>query len=658
LSAGYPWFKEHSKTTSGIFKQKYHLIGALVHGYGPWVYTMSHQFAADSNVTIEVLQRVLSDLQADQFKGRAFPPKLYLQMDNCVRENKNVAVLAYLSWLVQRKVFTEIHISFLPVGHTHEDIDQVWSRTSIQMRGNDVCCEEELFALIRQSFHHYGYSARCASLDTVANIRDWIAPFCEPMYGYAGREVQHLRIFWHQDGPAIQTKKRSGENWTDMAYNTPSKGFHLLMKCTPSPPFAVGVTRPPPLQLKEHPKEILQRLSKALTVIVHDARVSGPAYTWLMESLRRLAINRPLPFTWKQDGQLVCEQLLSCHPPARRVALQPLSQQQAAARQQVEDDAERVDELQNSGEQEEEATSENEEEEQKEEADNAKKEAQQLRGLRTQAQENQRRALAHQAQDQANFAVEKLDAGHFVVFVPKNEERDNDNRPFWVGQVYEDWMDARGEQRHGVDRESGEVTIHNYTPYNVRKGTATSNNVAEYGDYKPEYSKAKEMSWTTCKWEQVLFVLSHLIPKESNPDVISASGPPSWFTLPNYVKVKLQAIFKEGKALRPRRSRSESVFSGVLALAKPLTTREKLAEAKRNILATASQSSHMEEDDEQDHQEISEEEDDEEYESAPAAARDKRPRSQKKDTPKHTAKKKSRTQSAAAAAGNKRRDNN
>jgi hypothetical protein len=29
------------------------------------------------------------------------PPKLYLQMDNCVCENKNVAVLAYLSWLVQ-----------------------------------------------------------------------------------------------------------------------------------------------------------------------------------------------------------------------------------------------------------------------------------------------------------------------------------------------------------------------------------------------------------------------------------------------------------------------------------------------------------------------------------------------------------------------------
>lgn len=33
--------------------------------------------------------------------------------------------MAYLGDLVARKIFRDIYISFLPVGHTHEDIDQV-----------------------------------------------------------------------------------------------------------------------------------------------------------------------------------------------------------------------------------------------------------------------------------------------------------------------------------------------------------------------------------------------------------------------------------------------------------------------------------------------------------------------------------------------------
>jgi hypothetical protein len=41
---------------------------------------------------------------------------LFLQMDNCGRENKNHTVLAYLAWLVQEGVFHRIYIDFLPVG--------------------------------------------------------------------------------------------------------------------------------------------------------------------------------------------------------------------------------------------------------------------------------------------------------------------------------------------------------------------------------------------------------------------------------------------------------------------------------------------------------------------------------------------------------------
>jgi len=52
---------------------------------------------------------------------------LYIQFDNCRWENKNKYMLAYCLWLVFNKVFQSITISFLPVGHTHEDINQMFS---------------------------------------------------------------------------------------------------------------------------------------------------------------------------------------------------------------------------------------------------------------------------------------------------------------------------------------------------------------------------------------------------------------------------------------------------------------------------------------------------------------------------------------------------
>ena len=36
------------------------------------------------------------------------PHKLLLQMDNCVRENKNKFVMAFLAFLVERKIFVEV----------------------------------------------------------------------------------------------------------------------------------------------------------------------------------------------------------------------------------------------------------------------------------------------------------------------------------------------------------------------------------------------------------------------------------------------------------------------------------------------------------------------------------------------------------------------
>jgi hypothetical protein len=57
---------------------------------------------------------------------KTLPKKLLLQMDNCVKDNKNRYFLTFLSLLTARKVFEEVKLGFLVVGHTHENIDGFW----------------------------------------------------------------------------------------------------------------------------------------------------------------------------------------------------------------------------------------------------------------------------------------------------------------------------------------------------------------------------------------------------------------------------------------------------------------------------------------------------------------------------------------------------
>ncbi len=55
-------------------------------------------------------------------------------MDNCVKDNKNCHLLAFLSLLTTREIFEEIQLGFLVVGHTHEDIDGSFGYLSKKLR--------------------------------------------------------------------------------------------------------------------------------------------------------------------------------------------------------------------------------------------------------------------------------------------------------------------------------------------------------------------------------------------------------------------------------------------------------------------------------------------------------------------------------------------
>ena len=110
------------------------LMGAIVYArawYGFWTVP---QWASTSNVTLTALARIIQDAQVE---GRArglpaphLPPRFVLQMDNTAKDNKNHFLFGFAGMLLAEGYFTEVEAHFLPVGHTHQEIDQSFSLVS------------------------------------------------------------------------------------------------------------------------------------------------------------------------------------------------------------------------------------------------------------------------------------------------------------------------------------------------------------------------------------------------------------------------------------------------------------------------------------------------------------------------------------------------
>ncbi len=55
---------------------------------------------------------------------KPLPRKLFFQMDNCVKDNKNHQLLTFFSLITTCEVLKQLQLGFLIVGHTHENIDE------------------------------------------------------------------------------------------------------------------------------------------------------------------------------------------------------------------------------------------------------------------------------------------------------------------------------------------------------------------------------------------------------------------------------------------------------------------------------------------------------------------------------------------------------
>ena len=145
---GLPHFTTKPKSQRG-HSMKVKLIGLLEHRVlnRLTLFTMTEEHSTGANHVVEVIHRFLNKKREDG----SLPPKLFVQLDNCSRENKNRYLLSYFEMLIALGVFDSIEVGFLPVGHTHEDVDQAFSQTSSRLRVHNAITLTDLHRELKET---------------------------------------------------------------------------------------------------------------------------------------------------------------------------------------------------------------------------------------------------------------------------------------------------------------------------------------------------------------------------------------------------------------------------------------------------------------------------------------------------------------------------
>jgi hypothetical protein len=127
--------------------------------------------------------------------GGHLPPILYVQADSA-GDNKSQWIICWFAWLVQEGYVSEVILSFLVVGHTHEDVDQTFSLGSKFLYKNAamIFTYDGFVSALSSAYHVLD-----ATFDEVKSVLDWKAWF-GAHEGKYGKEMNARACMRHWSG--------------------------------------------------------------------------------------------------------------------------------------------------------------------------------------------------------------------------------------------------------------------------------------------------------------------------------------------------------------------------------------------------------------------------------------------------------------------------
>lgn len=176
------------------------------------------------------------DMQAGQLEEKftPLPSTFYLQLDNSGKDNKNWAMMAFLSELVARGVFKTIIMSFLIVGHTHEDVDAFFSKVNKSLACKHVSSIPQLLAEV------HGAEEKRAVPRFITEVADYKAhakPYSNRIKGI--RAPVAFKFTMLDNRPIYQYQETYGGPWL------PTFGNSIWRRRDPSSKTDFAVVPPP-----------------------------------------------------------------------------------------------------------------------------------------------------------------------------------------------------------------------------------------------------------------------------------------------------------------------------------------------------------------------------------------------------------------------------
>ena len=283
---GLPHFWIIDKSVTELYRLRNHLMGVIVHGQGLFGFSFLDNFKHGANITCEAIHRVL--VKEFERRGRIPMPRIFfLQLDNTTKQCKSQYIIAYLGLLVGWDVFEEVILSYLPVGHTHEDIDQLFSRIATYLRRHDARARKEFHEAFCQACRSKTWGNGPEAVPSISESIDYCANFSHLVVqeGFCVKDATNekknkrdgltkfhqIKIFKNAAGTVqMLVKKWCGESeevspWrsnmvADGKPLTDENGApvpHTVFKDGVTPPVSV-LDRMPPMQRKDFSKELRQ----------------------------------------------------------------------------------------------------------------------------------------------------------------------------------------------------------------------------------------------------------------------------------------------------------------------------------------------------------------------------------------------------------------
>lgn len=145
--AKYSWPKSKtmlSKEFCNWARPRMACTSVLVHGHMALTVLTQHCLSTNSSRSAEILSSALTTLSIER-RVDFRQIMLHVQADNCSKECKNNCLLRHFAFQIALKKLRGCQLSFLSSGHSHEDIDGMFSNLRAWLARHDELWDPESF---------------------------------------------------------------------------------------------------------------------------------------------------------------------------------------------------------------------------------------------------------------------------------------------------------------------------------------------------------------------------------------------------------------------------------------------------------------------------------------------------------------------------------